>query len=267
MTYQPIVAGTGLVGWRFLQATYDNQFQAFTKSLSIQRDVDYFRENLAKIETAEDLVKDRRLLTVALGAYGLQDDIDNRYFIQKILEDGTKADDALANRLADDRYKDLSDAFGFGPGQVQRTKLHYFAEETIARFEAQAFEVAVGNQDDTMRVALYGERVLQEMAIEDKSENALWYNIMGEPPLRKLFEGALGLPKGIGTVDVERQLGYFKDRALRMFGDDSVAQFSDPEKREKLVTTYMARAQIDQNAGAFSAASAALQLLQASARG
>ena len=262
MTYQPIVAGTGLQGWRFLQATYDNQFKAFTQSAELQRDVDYFRENLAKITTAEELVADRRLLSVALGAYGLQDDINNHAFIQKILEDGTTADDALANRLADDRYKDFSAAFGFGPQEVQRTKLNYFAEEIIVRFEAQSFEVAVGEQDDTMRIALYGARTLEEMAVEDKSENALWYNVMGESPLRKLFETALGLPSGIGSVDLDRQLGIFKDKALRMFGDDSIAQFSDPEKREKLVTAYMARVQINQNAALFSPAAAALQLLQ-----
>ena len=127
-------------------------------------------------------------------------------------------------------------------------------------------QIAVGNTDDTMRIALYGERVLQDMALEDKSENALWFNIMGEPPLRKLFETALGLPKGIGTVDLDRQLVYFKDKALRMFGDDSVAQFADPEKREKLVTAYMARVQIEQNAAAFSSGAAALQLLQATQR-
>ena len=265
MTYQPIVAGSGLVGWRFLQATYDNQFKAFTQSASVQRDVDYFRENLAKIDTAEQLVADRRLLSVALGAFGLQDDINNKYFIQKILEDGTSADDALANRLADDRYKDFSDAFGFGPQQVQRTKLSYFAEEVVAKFEAQSFEVAVGNQDDSMRIALYGERTLETMAAEDKSDRALWYNILGEPPLRELFETGLGLPSGISSVDLDRQLEYFQDKALRMFGDDSIAQFTDPEKREKLVTAYMARVQINQNAGSYSSASAALQLLQASA--
>lgn len=264
MTYQPIVAGTGLTGWRFLQATYDKQFEAFTKSASLQRDVDYFRENLAKIDTAEQLVADRRLLSVALGAFGLQDDINNKYFVQKILEDGTTANDALANRLADDRYKDLSAAFGFGPQEVQRNKLNYFAEDIIARYEAQSFEVAVGQQDDTMRIALYGSRTLEEMAVEDKSENVLWFNVMGEGPLRTLFETALGLPSGIGSVDLERQLGIFKDKALRMFGDDSIAQFSDPEKREKLVTAYMARVQINQNTASFSPAAAALQLLQQS---
>ncbi|MBB97794.1 MAG: flagellar protein [Rhodobacteraceae bacterium] len=266
MSYQPIVAGAGLVGWRFLQATYDNQFKAFTESASLQRDVDYFRENLAKIETAEQLVADRRLLTVALGAFGLQDDINNKYFIQKILEDGTSADDALANRLTDDRYKDLSEAFGFGPLQLQRTGLNYFAEEVIAKYEAQSFEIAVGNQDDAMRIALYGERTLQEMATEEKGETALWYNILGEPPLRELFETGLGLPSGIGSVDLDRQLTYFKEKALRMFGDDSVTQFADPEKREKLMTAYMARVQVEQYSAGFSSASAALQLLQASAR-
>lgn len=264
MTYQPVVVGTGLVGWQFLQATYNNQFESFKASLTVQRDVEYFRENLKTVDTAEQLVSDRRLMTVALGAFGLQDDINNRYFIQKILEDGTAADDALANRLADDRYAELSDAFGFGPQQIQRTKLSYFAEEVIALYETQSFEIAVGQNDDSMRVALYGERTLETMAAEEKTDRVLWFNIMGEPPMRELFEKALGLPSDISSVDIERQLEYFQDRALRMFGDDSIAQFSDPDKREKLVTAYMARVQVDAFASTFNPAATALQLLQAS---
>ena len=40
---------------------------------------------------------------MALGAFGLQDDINNRYFIRKILEEGTTNEDALANRFSDTR--------------------------------------------------------------------------------------------------------------------------------------------------------------------
>ena len=86
MSYQPVIPSAGLAGWNFLQRTYDAQFKAFNASAQLQRDTDYFREKVGEIQSAEDLVKDRRLLSVALGAFGLQDDIDNRYFIQKILQ-------------------------------------------------------------------------------------------------------------------------------------------------------------------------------------
>lgn len=264
MSYQPIVVGSGLVGWQFLQATYDSQFEAFTKSSELQRDEAYFRENIGAIETAEELVADRRLLSVALGAFGLEDDMNNKYFIQKILEDGTVADDALANRLSDDRYKDLSEAFGFGPTEIQHNKLSDFADKILSLYEAQSFEVAVGQQDDNMRIALYGNRKLEEMAGEDSSTDTMWYTVMGEAPLRELFETALGLPSGIGSVDIERQLEIFKDKALRVFGDASLSQFSDPERRDELVTAYMARVQINQFSASTSSAATALQLLQAS---
>ena len=58
MTYQPVIAGAGLVGWRFLQRTYDAQFDAFTKSPRIQRDSDYFLENIGSVTSARELVSD-----------------------------------------------------------------------------------------------------------------------------------------------------------------------------------------------------------------
>ncbi|MGV6850021.1 MAG: DUF1217 domain-containing protein [Marinibacterium sp.] len=263
MTYQPVVVGTGLLGWRFLQATYDQQYTTFASSAEIQRDAEYYRENILSVTTAEELVADRRLLNVALGAFGLQDDLDNRAFIQRILADGTTTDDALANRLADDRYRDMSEAFGFGPGEVRRSGLNAFAEEIITKFQEQAFEVAVGEQDETMRISLYSERVLQDLAEEDKSEAALWFNILGEPPLRAMLETAFGLPPGLGSMDLEKQVEIFRDRANALLGDDTVAQFADADRREKLITLYAAKVQVNQNAAGFSPAAAALQLLQA----
>ena len=54
-----------------------------------------------RIASAEALVKDRRLLTVALGAFGLDGEIDKKFFIRKVLEGGTEASDSLANRPYD----------------------------------------------------------------------------------------------------------------------------------------------------------------------
>mgnify|MGYP006142551315 FL=1 len=81
--FQPIVPSGGLVGWRFLQRTYESQADNFNQSTQLQRDTEYFRENIASISNAEDLVADRRLLTVALGAFGLDADLGNKFFIKK----------------------------------------------------------------------------------------------------------------------------------------------------------------------------------------
>jgi len=262
MSYQAVVPSTGLLGWRFLQRTYDSQFVAFSNSAQIQRDTDYFSENIGKVQSASDLVSDRRLLSVALGAFGLQDDIDNKYFIQKILEDGTTSEDALANKLTDNRYKKLSDAFGFGPGQDRRSGDSAEMAGIIESFRVQSFEESVGEQDDTMRIALYAQHELAELANEDSSEKAKWFTLMGQSPLRAMFETALGLPKAFGQLDIDKQLEIFSEKTRAATGDSSISQFSDPEALSKLTTIYLARAQITEMGGANSPGANALTLLQ-----
>ena len=84
--FQPVVPFGGLAGWRFLQASLPTQQAAHENSGPIQRDVAYFRDNISKITSAEALVSDRRMLSVALGAFGLDGDINNTYFVRTVLE-------------------------------------------------------------------------------------------------------------------------------------------------------------------------------------
>lgn len=253
--FQPILPSSGLTGWQFLQRTYDRQLEAYTKSADLKRDTEYFAENIGNITTAEQLVADRRLLTVALGAFGLQDDINNKFFIQRMLGDGTTAQDALANRFTDSRYADLSSAFGLGPGEIRGSTKPEFVDQIISRFHANSFEIATGAQDDTMRIALYAKRILPDAMSEDSTEAAKWFTIMGQPPLRSVFETALGLPKAFGQVDIDQQLTVFKERSESVFGVSDPTEFAEPNELNKLITTYLARTQIDAfNAGSSSAA-------------
>ncbi|WP_371224989.1 DUF1217 domain-containing protein [Roseovarius sp. 2305UL8-3] len=261
MTFQPVVPISGLSGWTFLQNTLPRQTEAYNSSPVLTRDTDYFAQNIGSVDSAEALVSDRRLLRVALGAFGLQDDINSKALIQKVLEEGTIDDNALANRLSDDRYRQLSQAFGFGDFTGMRTGREGFADEINALYRRRSFEAAVGEQDQTMRLALNAKRELVEIAGRDDTENTKWFNIMGVQPLRQVFETVLGLPSGFGQLDLDRQLDEFKSRASSQLGLSSLAGLKDPEVLDDLVERFVLRDQISASES-LSTGSIALSILQ-----
>ena len=261
MTFQPIVPVTGYVGWRFLQRTMDSQQDAFNQSQPVVRDTTYFRENIIKITTAEELVADRRLLTVALGAFGLDEDINNKFFIEKVLGDGIVDDDALANRLSDKRYLAFASAFGLGEGDIPRTGMTFFADDIVNRFEKQQFARAVGDTNQDMRLALNTADKIGDIIDNNQTDTGRWFSIMGDAPLRKVFENALGLPASIGTIDIDQQLTAFRDRARAVFGSDEVAAFADADQQEDLIRLFLVRSEANQFS-AISGGSVALSLLQ-----
>lgn len=262
MTYQPVVPFGGNVGWSILRRTRDAQQAAFDASASIARNTDYFRENIGSIRSAADLVADRRLREVALRAFGLEEDIANVFFIRKVLEEGTLSEDAFANRLADKRYFALARAFSFDISPPN-TVLSDFADTIIDAYRTRAFEAAVGEADPDMRLALGLERELRQLADRGLSEAAAWFTIMGTPPLRAVFEGALGLPPQTGALDVDRQLDIFRAKSLAAFGTSDPLAFTDPERRETLVRRFLLRADRSGSATAAGGAATALTLLRA----
>ncbi len=265
MSFQPALPLSGLAGWSFLERTRGRQQQAFNASSVMQRDTTYFRENIASVRTAEDLVADRRLLRVALGAFGLGDDIDNRYFIRKILEGGTLDPDSLANRLADKRYHAFAKVFGFGDFATANTQLADFPDRIITAYQNREFEVRIGEQDPDMRLALSVERELGQILDRKTTDDGYWYFVMGTPPLRKVFETALGLPSTTAGLELDQQLRLFRERSERVFGNGEVSQFADPEKRDQLVRRFLVLSESQAQPSMLSPGYAALALLQGSA--
>lgn len=263
MSFQPVVPLTGYVGWRFLERTLDSQQSAYADSQPVKRATDYFRENIAAVASAADLVNDRQLLSVALGAFGLDDDISNAFFIRKILEDGTVADNALANRLSDSRYAEFSRAFGFGDLPFPKTQLAGFADTIIERFENKQFAKAVGAQNNDLRLAMNVSDGLKSILDENSTNTGRWFSIMGNPPLRQVFEKALGLPSSIISVDLDQQREIFQERAKSILGSDQLKDLGSPAAQEKLIRLFLVRSEADA-LGAIIPGAAALTLLQSS---
>ena len=265
MSFAPVLLGTGYAGWTFLKRTMTSQTAAFNKAPEILRDEAYFRANIAKAKTADDLVNDRRLLKVALGAFGLDGDLNSKAFIRKVLSDGTLTEGALSNKLADKQYLKLSAAFGYGDFTTPRTVLSDFPDEILAAYKARQFDAAVGAQSGDMRLGLNSERELAVLAAKtNTSEDTKWLTIMGNAPLRRVMEKALGLPASLAALDLDQQLVVFKDRAQRVFGNSGISQFTDTAKVEVLLRRFLVRSEAEASGTQFGSKAAALQMLQQS---
>lgn len=262
MTFAPVLPLGGYAGWKVLQSTLEVQQARFADDPAQNRDREYFKENIAKITSAEDLVSDYRLLRVALGAYGLDDDLPNRAFVEKVLSDGVANDDALSNRLADKRYRVFSEAFGFGGTLPPSTQGPGFADKVLARFDRQSFEVAVGEQDTDLRLALEVTRELPRIASADTSDTTAWLSVLGNTALRTVFETAFSLPSSIGAIDLDQQLEAFRAGAEQAFGTSDFSVFEDQEAIDKLIHSFTLKAQLAAGPSAFTRGASAVTLLQ-----
>jgi hypothetical protein len=263
--FTPVIPIGGLPGWTLLNRTIERQSALFSAAPALQRDTDHFREAIAEVKTAADLVSDRRLLRVALGAFGLQEDIDSRAFIRAIIEQGTQARDALANRLTDDRYRGLANAFSFLARPSNEPPPPDFADRIIDQFRQREFETAVGEQDAGLRLALNADREFAALAAEDSSDNALWFRILGTPPLREVFEVALGLPQSFAQLDLDRQLQDIRSLAEQRLDISSPRDLASDDLREGLIRQFLLRDQLA-SFTVNSSQSIALTLLQSAPR-
>jgi hypothetical protein len=394
MTFQPTIVGSGLVGWRFLQATMETQQTSFERSNLLQRDIDYFKENIGTVSSAEELVNNRRLLGVALSAFGLEDKIDSKFLLKKVLEEGTE-DGALANRLNDGRFVAFAGAFKFEPELNAKTREPGFADNMLAKYEEKVlakmeaglaesgdtdtnygnsvreqvklsieresavfrdaigavesaddlmknprlllvalnafgledkvrsttllkgvleqgtgdptdlanvlgderyvelakafefdrptvnpmqdkdfidgiigdyktheFEVAVGNVDENLRFALNFDRAIPQLANNGSSENTKWFNVLGTTSLRKVFEAAIGLPSSFAQLDIDKQLEVMQDKMKTRFGVEEFKQVAEPEIQSRIVESFLLQSQIQANVNTGSQQTA-LTLLQA----
>lgn len=259
MSFTPVVPVSGYAGWTFLQRTMDKQKEAFDSSATMRREEAYFREKIGNVRTAEDLVSDRRLLKVALGAFGLDGDINNKFFIRKVLEDGTTEKSALANRLSDKTYRALSEAFGLDAKVPETTKAG-FADKILSRYSDKQFETAVGEQDSSMRLVMNAQRELTDLAKKDSSDLTKWYTVLGSEPLRQVMQTAFNLPKAFATIDLDQQVRQIRDKFDGMMGTESLSTLSDPKQMDKLLKRFLTMSQITENARTVT--SPALQILQ-----
>lgn len=260
MSFTPVIPLSGLSGWQFLQRTQERQQAIFETSPEIQRNVEYFKENIGSVESISDLVTDRKLLTVALEAFGLSEEINKQAFVRKVLEEGTDERTSFANRLANSDYIALTETFSFAnvEGFSPTSSL---IDDVVEKYKNSKFEAAIGEVDEDMRLALNFQREIKDLADHGYAEDTGWLKVLGSEPLRTVIESVFNLPEEFSQINLDQQVESLKDKAYLMFGSKSIDVFSDPAVIDDAISQYQLRQQIENGPDSSTPGYTALALL------
>ncbi len=246
---QPIMAAT--LGYRMVEASLDKQMAAFRNSGSVKREIDYVKTAIAKVDNADELVKDYRLFRFVLSAYGLDSQIDAKAFMKKVLAQDWSNSNSLSNKLVDTRYREIAKAFNFYAGGNANLKKSSFIDGLVDKYVTAEFEKKTEQTNPGIRLALYFKRMAPKITS--------WYQVMGDKPLYEVVRTALQIPAAGTDSGVESQAKVLEKRI-------GLAKLKDPKFLESVIGRFLAN--YDQaNAPATMSVASLVQPLPSSATG
>jgi hypothetical protein len=108
------------VSYRMYTADYAKSMARVLSDAQVAREQEYYRQNIGKVSSIDDFLKDQRLYTYAMKAYGLEDMTYAKAFMRKVLESDVSDDKSFVRKLVDQRYITFARAFNFSPtGEVK----------------------------------------------------------------------------------------------------------------------------------------------------
>ncbi|MCQ8185501.1 DUF1217 domain-containing protein [Parvularcula maris] len=188
-----------------------------------EREIQYFRENIGNVSSAEELLADERLYRFALTAFDLESQVDSRALVKKVLEEGVADPDSLANKLVDKKFRDFARAFAFAESGDRNVRNPNFAEEVIGKYRRVKLEGDAGEDNIGVRLAAYFDRKAPGLTS--------WFSVLGDKALREVIFTALDLPDEMQRTNPDKLAEIFEDRL-------DLDELKDPEGRKKFLQRF-----------------------------
>ncbi|WP_281300180.1 MULTISPECIES: DUF1217 domain-containing protein [unclassified Iodidimonas] len=203
--------------------TFNKQVETMASRGENRREIEYFVNNIANVESAEDLVKDSRLLRFSLTAFGLESQFFAKALVQQVLESNLDDPRSLARRMTDRRFRDFAAAFNFGgPGAPKNAGLD-FTKAVVQQFLSVKVEEDQGKQNEAVQLALF----FQRQAPRIKS----FFDIFADRALSEVFRVALRLPQQVFSQDLDRL-------AVKLESRFDLEKLQDPVEVEKFIKRF-----------------------------
>lgn len=219
-----------VTGYQMIARDMTQSLERTARKPDVSRDTQYYLENIGNITSIDEFIGDYKIFSYAMKAFGLSDMVYAKAFIRKVLTEGVRSDDAFANKLVDQRYRELARAFNFEQLGDKATNTNAANVGTAQRYIRQKLEEDAGADNEGIRLALYFERKASTIT------NA--YQLLADPALLKVAQTALGVSTLTGSADVDKQANMFAKRI-------DFTDFQEPEKLRRFVQRFTAMWEIE----------------------
>jgi hypothetical protein len=222
---------------RLSKSDTSKQVAQFAQTPAVKKEIDYFRQKAAEVKTPDELLNDPRLLKFALSAYSLEGEMQFPARIKKVMVGDPKDPKALANRLADPRFREINKDFALGQLGTANLKLTKFVDGIVSKYLTNEYEKKLGEQNPALREAAYFKRKIGEA--KDI------YGILGDKVLRSVVMETLRIPPEVANQSVEKQA----ELAMKGFKMDKA---KDPAYIDQFVKRFLVmrdRAAVEQGGG------------------
>ena len=99
----------------------------------------------------------------------------------------------------------------------------------------------MGEQDPDLRLALYFDGRIKELAATDNIDDFGWIQIAGETPLATVFQTAFSLPSSFGQLDVDTQREIYGLRSQSVIGTSKISDFTNQNYVDQIIETFLLR--------------------------
>lgn len=135
-----------------------------SQQTDVSRNAAYYKANIGKVTSVDDLLKNDRLYQYVMKAYGLEDMIYAKAFMKKVLQSDVTNVDSFANKLTDKRYRELAAAFSFSSPDTPVAQSSNQTDEMIGLYTTAVQKKVDAIDQDT---AYYNTAIAKVKTVDD----------------------------------------------------------------------------------------------------
>jgi hypothetical protein len=203
-----------------------SQYQRTTAAdPTVKASTAYYQANIGNVTSIGQFVSNYRLLSYAMNAYGLGDQINNKALITKVLQQGTTSSTALANTLENPAWKAFAAAYNFSATGSSAPTSSASAATTVADYQESQLEENQGATDPGVQLALYFKRVAPTVSSG--------YSILGDENLLKVVQTAFNLAPTVSASQIDAEAASVSKLV-------PASTLTDPTKLNQLIEKFTA---------------------------
>ncbi len=195
---------------------------------------DYYTANIGSVTSIQDFVGNYRLLSYALDAYGLGNEVNSTALVTQVLEGGVSNPKSLANTLSNPNWAKFAAAFNFVGAGAASVSTASAVQTTTNDYVEQQLETNQGQQDPGVQLALYFQRVAPTVSSA--------YGIMGDENLLDVVQTIFGLPPETAGTNIDAEASEISQLA-------PMSTLQDPAKLQQLTERFTAMYDADYGPG------------------